>query len=160
MTRGAVYHHFDSKQGLFTAVLAATHDTVSRAVAAAADRARAVSGDPWEGFEAGCRAFLESSSRPEVPRMLVDGPAVVGWTSWRAHDAAASGHHLDEALGELARMDLLAAVSVPVTGALLSGAMNEAVLWVDSHRSEDHEHALAEAWSSLRLMLSALRNPA
>jgi AcrR family transcriptional regulator len=158
VTRGAVYHHFASKQGLFAAVLAQIHDEVGRSVAEAADRARAVHGDPWEGFEAGCRTFLEASSSATVRRiMLLDGPAVVGWETWRHHDAAASGHHLDAALGELAGLGLLMVRSVPATGALLSGAMNEAALWVASHPENGDRQALDEAWSTLRVLLSGLR---
>jgi AcrR family transcriptional regulator len=63
VTRRAVYHHYGSKEGLFAAVLAEVHAMVGSSVAEAADQVRA-SGDPWGGFEAGCRAFLEISSSP------------------------------------------------------------------------------------------------
>lgn len=160
VTRGAVYHHFGSKHGLFIAVLAETHAHVGRSVAEAAVRARAASGDPWEGFEAGCRAFLEVSSSEDVRRiMLLDGPAVVGWTTWREYDAATSGHHLDDVLAELADEGLLVVPSVPAAGALLSGAMNEAALWVASRPAADHRRALEAAWSTLRVLLCGLRDP-
>lgn len=159
VTRGAVYHHFGSKHGLFTAVLSETHAEVGRSVAEAADRVRLARGDPWESFEAGCRAFLQVSSSSEVRRiMLVDGPAVVRWKAWRDYDTAASGHHLDEALGELAALGMLSAPSVSAAGALLSGAMNEAALWVASRPTSDSKHALDEASSTLRVLLSGLRN--
>jgi AcrR family transcriptional regulator len=58
VTRGAVYHHFGSKEGLFAAVLAEVHAMVGSSVAEAADQVWAASGDPWGSFEAGCRAFL------------------------------------------------------------------------------------------------------
>ena len=141
-------------------MLAETHAHVGRSVADAADRARAASGDPWEGFEAGVRAFLEVSSSEDVRRiMLLDGPAVVGWKTWRDYDAATSGHHLDDALAELADQGLLVVPSIPATGALLSGAMNEAVLWVASRPTTDHRRALEAAWSTLRVLLCGLRNP-
>ncbi|GAA1530556.1 helix-turn-helix domain-containing protein [Brevibacterium picturae] len=156
VTRGAVYHHFDSKRGLFAAVLAAVHAEAGESVAAAADQVW--DSDPWEGFEAGCRAFLEFSLSADVRRiMLLDGPAIAGWAAWRDDDAAASGHHLVEALEELTQLDLLDAPSIPAAGALLSGAMNEAVLWVASHPTHEYRRALDQAWSTLRILLSALR---
>lgn len=158
VTRGAVYHHFGNKRGLFTAVLAEVHAEVGRSIADAADQAGAASGDPWVGFEAGCRAFLEASLSADVRRiMLLDGPAIVGWTAWRDYDAAASGHHLVDALDELARADLLTAPFVPATAALLSGAMNEAVLWIASRPTSEKQQAFDEAWTTLRVLLSALR---
>ncbi len=159
VTRGAVYHHFASKRGLFAAVLAQAHAEVGESVAAAADRARADHGDPWDGVMAGCRMFLQASASSAVRRiLLLDGPAVVGWQAWRDQDAAASGHHLDDALAELASLGLLATASVPATGALLSGAMNEAALWVAGHPESDRFDALEEAWSSLHVLLTGLRH--
>lgn len=158
VTRGAVYHHFGSKRGLFAAVLVEVHAEVGAFIVDAADQARAESGDPWESFEAGCRAFLEASLSADIRRiMLLDGPAIVGWTAWRDYDAAASGHHLVDALDDLARTGLLAAPSVPAASALLSGAMNEAVLWIASRPTGAKRQALDEAWSTLRALLSALR---
>lgn len=158
VTRGAVYHHFGSKDRLFSAVLSRTHAEVGRMVAEAADRTMAATGDLWESFETGCRTFVEVSSSPAVRRiMLLDGPAVVGWKAWRDYDAAASGHHLDDALDELASTGQLAAVSVPAAGALLSGAMNEASIWVASHPADQTRQALDEAWSTLRVLLTGLR---
>jgi hypothetical protein len=92
--------------------------------------------------------------------MLLDGPAVVGWEAWREYDKAASGHHLDDALSELAGLGLLGAPSVPAAGALLSGAMNEAALWVASHPDNESRQALEEAWSTLRVLLAGLRRTA
>lgn len=158
VTRGAVYHHFDNKDRLFTSVLSKTHADVGGKVAEAAERAMAASNDPWVSLETGCRTFLEVSSSPAVRRiMLLDGPAVVGWKAWRDYDAAASGHLLDEALHELSDLGLMTAVSVPAAGALVSGAMNEAVIWVVSHPVEQHEQALGEAWAALRVLLAGLR---
>lgn len=41
---------------------------------------------------------------------------------------------------------------------MLSGAMNEAALWVASRPTSDSKHALDEASSTLRVLLSGLRN--
>lgn len=159
VTRGAVYHHFGSKQGLFTAVLAAMHEEVSEAVVAAATSAVDHSPDnPWAGLLAGSRAFLEACSSPRRRRiMLLDGPAVVGWQAWRDLDAAASGRHLNDALRELADQGLLSVPSVPAAGVLLSGAMNEAALWVASVTESETSDARNDAWRTLQRLLEGLQ---
>lgn len=151
VTRGAVYHHFGSKRGLFQAVLA----QVQHSVADAIERDTALVAGPWDMLEAGCRTFLVASVQDEARRiMLVDAPAVLGWNVWRHQDGANSGRLLEGVLGELADAGLLATVSVDATAALLSGAMNEAALWI-AGSSEPHT-ATEQAWTTLQRMLRAL----
>src|SRR5918999_1862719 len=81
--RGALYHHFESKQALFDAVL---DQVVSEVARAAAEAARAET-DPVESLRAGCTAWLRMALDPAVQRIaLVDPPGVVGWTRWRELD--------------------------------------------------------------------------
>lgn len=78
VTRGAVYHHYRSKQHLFTLVLNSVRAEVGRSIAQSAERVLAATGDPWQAFEVGCRSFLEASSSASVRRiLLLNGPAVV-----------------------------------------------------------------------------------
>jgi AcrR family transcriptional regulator len=153
VTRGAVYHHYGSRAGLFAAV----HADVQASVAATVASATAGIDDPWESLEAGCRAFLEASLADDARRiMLVDAPAVLGWAQWREVDASSSVRLLDEVLAELAGAGLLrAALSVPATSALLSGAMNESALWIAE--STDRERATRDAWTALSALLGAVR---
>jgi AcrR family transcriptional regulator len=97
-TRGAVYHHFGSKRGLFSAALVQVQGSVAEAVEAAA----VAETDPWDGLVAGCHAFLVAAASDGARRvMLVDGPAVLGWQEWRDGDAASSRRLLEEGLREL-----------------------------------------------------------
>ncbi|WP_265521175.1 TetR/AcrR family transcriptional regulator [Oerskovia flava] len=142
VTRGAVYHHFASKRGLFEAVLADAQATIADAVA------RAAPGDGWEALADGSVAFLRTAVDPRIRRIvLVDGPAVVGWDTWRRADAENSVRLLAEGLAALDNL----AVDAGAAGALLSGAMNEAALWIAQGGDPD----LAEA--ALRRMIAALR---
>ena len=50
LTRGAVYHHFKNKQGLFTAVL----ELVQKDVAAEIEKDAMKSDDPWQQLILGC----------------------------------------------------------------------------------------------------------
>jgi AcrR family transcriptional regulator len=152
VTKGALYHHFPGgKADLFRAVLTQVQDEVGEQVAAAADQ----HDDRWVGFTAGCRAFLAAGTAPDVERiMLVDGPAVLGWSEWRAMDEAASGRHLVEALGALVDEGVLPPQPVAPLAHLLSGAMNEVALWLaGSGRTADR----ADAHAALARLLEALR---
>jgi AcrR family transcriptional regulator len=151
VTKGALYHHFESKSALFHAVLAQVQDDVARRVAETAEAQQ----DPWTQFTAGCRAFLTASTDPEVQRiMLIDGPAVLGWTRWRALDEAHSARHLTEALAVLIEIGVIAPQPVAPLSRLLSGAMNEAALWLAaSGRPQD----MADTLAALDRMLAALR---
>ena len=121
VTRGAVYHHFGSKVGLFTAVVDDAQSVVAAAVAEAAPD------DGWQAIEAGSIAFMRAVVDPALRRiLLVDGPAVLGWTAWRELDAAHSGRLLADGLGALDDL----AVDPGAAAALLNGAMNEAALWI------------------------------
>lgn len=127
VTRGAVYHHFGNKLGLFEAVL----ESVQSEVASAIETAASSFTDPWDQLVAGCHAFIDAACHPSARRiLLIDGPAILGWQRWRELDAAHSGQLLEEVLEDLADDGLLDLRLVGASAAMLSGAMNEAALWL------------------------------
>jgi AcrR family transcriptional regulator len=151
VTRGAVYHHFSSKAGLFQAVHAQKQHDVGLAV----ERATEGIDDPWQALGVGCRAFLAASVRDDARQiMLIDAPAVLGWDTWRAEDANNSGELLLDVLTELDRTGVIDVPSVAACHSLLTGAMNEAALWIAS--TSDPDAALDDAWRTLQLMLQPL----
>ncbi|MGW2094298.1 TetR family transcriptional regulator [Promicromonospora sukumoe] len=147
VTRGAVYHHYRNKQGLFLAVAARLQSQVADAVVAAADGAGK---DAREQLRAGSHAFLDAiTAGPALRVLLVDAPAVVGWAEWRRLDEANSAAHLREALREAGIADdLLDALT-----AQLSGAMNEAALWVA--QQPDRAASARQAHTALDRLLTA-----
>ncbi|MFI6641166.1 helix-turn-helix domain-containing protein [Streptomyces sp. NPDC050504] len=152
VTKGALYHHFAGKAELFGAVLAEVQREVGERVAGAAD----AEAGAWDGLVAGCGAFLAAATAPDVRRiMLLDGPAVLGWARWRALDEEASARHLADALTELVREGTLAPQPVAPLARLLSGAMNEAALWLAE--SEDPGRDLADTRAALGRLLESLR---
>jgi len=121
VTRGAVYHHFGSKLGLFTAVVDDAQAVVARAISEAAPD------DGWPAIEAGSLAYMRAVVDPAVRRiLLVDAPAVLGWAAWRSSDAAHARRLLADGLGALDDL----AVDPAAAAALLDGAMTEAALWI------------------------------
>ncbi|MFF7203028.1 TetR/AcrR family transcriptional regulator [Streptomyces sp. NPDC008141] len=150
VTKGAAYHHFESKAGLFRAVVAEVQQELGERVATAAQGYD----DLWEQLRAGCRAFLGAGTDPAVRQiLLVDAPTVLGWDEWRAFDEAYSARHLTDALQALAAAGIIADQPVEPLARLLSGAMNEAALWIA--RGGD-PHAVEQA---LDRLLTGLRNP-
>ncbi len=151
VTKGAVYHSFQSKAELFRQVVEQVQGEVAARVEAAANR----ESDPWEQLLSGCRTFLAVSCDRSVAQiMLIDGPAVLGWNAWRAIDEASSARQLTEVLTVLVDKGLVVNQPVEPLARLLSGAMNEAALWLArSGRSED----LTAVTAALERMLDALR---
>ncbi|MFD3521764.1 TetR/AcrR family transcriptional regulator [Streptomyces sp. NPDC058653] len=151
VTKGALYHHFDSKTALFRAVLRDLQKEVGDRVAAAAGAEE----DSWDQLVAGCQEFITATTAPDIQRiMLVDGPAVLGWTEWREMDEASSARHLKEALTTLVDEGVIAAQPVAPLAHLLSGAMNEAALWL---ATSDDPADLADTRAALGRLLGALR---
>ncbi|MBA2280997.1 MAG: TetR/AcrR family transcriptional regulator [Acidimicrobiia bacterium] len=74
VTRGAMYHHFASKEALFQAVYeACEEDVLGRVVIAAA-----AGGDPKEMLRLGSLAYLDVAAAEDVRRIcLIDAPAVL-----------------------------------------------------------------------------------
>ncbi|GAA3383760.1 TetR/AcrR family transcriptional regulator [Cryptosporangium minutisporangium] len=152
VTRGAVYHHYAGKMGLFEAVADAVAQRVGSAVAAAAD----AEPDPWAGLLAGCRAFLAAGVTDDTRRiLLIDAPAVLGWQTWHGQDARASARHLQDAIEALAARGDVRVHSAAGTAALLSGAMNEAALRIAA--APDPASELEILWRDLERLLSGLR---
>ncbi|MET4924895.1 TetR/AcrR family transcriptional regulator [Streptomyces sp. PSRA5] len=151
VTKGALYHHFDSKTALFRAVL----EDVQQEVGARVAEAAGARDDSWDQLVAGCQEFITATTGPDIQRiMLVDGPAVLGWAEWRAMDEASSARHLTQALAGLVAEGVIAAQPVAPLAHLLSGAMNEAALWLAA--STDPAD-LTDTRAALGRLLGALR---
>ncbi len=84
LTRGALYHHFSDKKGLFRAVLVGLQEGLTNEVV---QRARDVTGGSIDRLRAGFHAYLDMALRGDVRRILyIDGPAVLGWEDWHEID--------------------------------------------------------------------------
>ncbi|MCJ1707307.1 TetR/AcrR family transcriptional regulator [Microbacterium sp. VKM Ac-2923] len=143
VTRGAVYHHFGDKLGLLRAVVQAGHQRVASFVVARAD---AQSADARASLRAGCHAFVDGITDDSAARvLLVEGPAALGWSQWRALDASASMRELRDAVEAVTGAGDAAALTH-----LLSGAMNEGVLWlVETSGDSDARAAVHRALDRL-----------
>ncbi|MGE3076064.1 MAG: TetR/AcrR family transcriptional regulator [Dehalococcoidia bacterium] len=152
VTTGAVYHQFANKRGLFVAVFEAVEADVTAQVVAAAS---ALS-DPWQGFQAACRAFLEASAQPDVRQvLLIDGRSVLGWDEWHEIMARYGLGMTRAAVQGLVDAGLIASAPVEGLTVLLFGALCEAAVFVAN--APDPDGTLAETLTALTQLLESLR---
>lgn len=155
MTRGALYHHFRSKKGLFQAVV----ETVQKEVAEQVETEAAKSEDVWEQLFLGCRAFVSAAVEPRNKRiLLLDGPAVLGWETWRAMDEENSMRLLREQLLIIQQHGYLEGVSIEAMTHFLSGALNESALWIA--QKPDGRQALKETDKIVAVLLAGCKQQA
>jgi AcrR family transcriptional regulator len=152
VTKGALYHHFDSKRDLFRAVF----ENEERALARACHEAYRREPDPWDGFYAGCTAFLEESLDPGVQRIaLLDGPAVLGWETVRAIEAEYSLSMIESGLRQAIESKRIAPRPTGPLAHMLFGALCEGAMTV-ARAGGDQRAAVGEVARELRCLLAGL----
>ena len=78
VTTGAIYHHFGSKKGLFTAVAEDLEEEILRAAASVKHD------DPWQRLRLGFDKLIDLCASPAVQRItFIEAPQVVGPEAWR-----------------------------------------------------------------------------
>ena len=84
VTRGALYHHFRDKPGLFAAVMeAVAADLAQQLVARQLSGTAAGTTGARDQLREGFQAFLDACTGSDFQRIvLVDGPAVLGHGAW------------------------------------------------------------------------------
>jgi AcrR family transcriptional regulator len=152
VTRGALYHHYDGKEGLFEAVV----DTLMQDVHAKLEKSASGASDPLQAIERGIGAFLKVCTEPSVQSiLLVDAPAVLGWPKWREMDAKYGFGLLKRALAGAMQAGLIRKQNVDVITHILLGALTETAMVVA--RSDDPAKARGEAERALTSMLAGWR---
>lgn len=151
LTKGALYHHFGDKEGLFRSVV----EDLERELAQAVGQATEAEADPWRRLELACKAYLEISLRPDVARILVlDAPSVLGWHEWCEIDKQYGVAMFDKTLRQTMVAGVVRAQPTETLAQVLLGALNVAAR-VAATRSEDRD----EVWFTVARLLSGLRTP-
>lgn len=154
VTRGALYHHFTGKADLFHAVVS----DIAAEIAAQMQARMARAGEPWLALEQGCLGFIDAALKSDARQIyLLDGPAALGWRSWRDIDFAAPGGLLRQAVHACldASPNAAATLSGNAITNLLSGAMHALVFTVAENPANmsqraGHERALLELVRTLK----------
>lgn len=152
VTRGALYHHFGGKKGLFVAVF----DDVQADIANRLIEVDKSDLSIWDRFISCNRVFIEACLDSELQKIvLIDAPAVLGWDTWRKIDEEKTLGILRSHLKELIDKGIIKPLPIePLTHAI-SGANNEVLLWIAE--SPDPKKAFKEAWSAINALLLSLR---
>lgn len=150
LTKGAVYHHFDSKRELFAAVFQAEADDLAGVLAEAYTRKR----DPWKGFEAGCIAYLKACLEPGLRQiMLLDAERAVGWDRVRKLEGRLLSM-LEAGIGQAVQAGRIARREPGPLAQLLFGTLCEAAMVVA--RAADQPTAQRAIVNEFRRLLAAL----
>lgn len=151
LTRGALYHHFGSKEGLLEAVIREIDQEIALRYRKEFDGASSV----WDGFAACGRAYLRLALEPEIRRIVLqDAPAVLG-QRLRAIDEASSLKPMIESLTHLIEAKEIEPCPPEALARLLNGALVDAALWIAA--GEDVGYRLDQALSAYGVMLDGLR---
>jgi AcrR family transcriptional regulator len=151
VAKGAVYHHFASKEAVFQRVL---EDMQAQIAAAPMSPEASAPDDLVEQIAAATLRYLLTASEPAFRRvLLIDGPAVIGWRRWREIDDRFFGAGARLAMKWLLGPD----ASDPKVDAmthLMMGAVMEAALVCAT--ADDPQQAARDLSSALGRMLGGL----
>lgn len=153
VTRGALYHHFADKTELFATVF----EQVEGEVAARMGEAIAAAGetDPVEVLRLGAAFWLDACSDPEIQRIvLVDAPAVLGWTRWTEIGNRYNAGMVRALLASAVESGRIPPQPIEATALTMLGAMREATLFVA--RAGDPAQARREAGAVIERLIGAL----
>lgn len=151
VSRGALYHHFDSKEILFEAVLEAMEAEICQVIRAAA-RGHT---DPVDALRAGCDAWLRLSRESNVRQVvLIDAPTVVGWQKWREIDERYGLGLIKASLHAAAKRGRGKKELADVLAYMLLAALNEIALIVA--RADDAAPAMRKGRAAAKELIDKL----
>ncbi|UBI66127.1 TetR family transcriptional regulator [Serratia sp. HRI] len=151
MTRGALYHHFGDKKGLFLAVVQEIDAEMDARLAAISASAP----DEWSAFAGRCRAYLAMTIEPQVQRILLrDSPSVLGAEHLQASRLQCIAS-MTNMLQKLMEQRTIATTAPEVLAHLINGGLMDAALWIANQ--QDEKTALEQALAGLTLLLNGLR---
>ena len=148
LTRGALYHNFGDKRGLFAAVV----DQIDSQMAEYAQQHREQPDDLWEGLLLEGQTYIQNALNPEFQRIVLrDGPAVLGDPAhWPSQNRCLQSTR--ECVEQLLTAERIKIVDPEAAAVLLNGAAMNAALWVAS--SEYPEQVLPEALNAFQIFAS------
>jgi AcrR family transcriptional regulator len=133
ITRGALYHQFGDKLGVFQAVVA---EAYNETIGYISTKVESIS-DPWEQLVLGCQAFLEIARREDLRRLVfIEAPAVLAADTLVDFDRQGFGL-LHQAIERVVDEGKLETIDPEGFAHLVNGALNELAAWVA--QSDDPE---------------------
>jgi AcrR family transcriptional regulator len=154
VSRGALYHHFSGKEGLFEAVHEATGIRIDQEFIAATEGMD----DPMAVLYEGARTWVRLAGDPAVQRiLLIDAPAVFGWQRWREIEEEHSLGLIKTLLQAIADTGRLRADLVTPFAHMVLAALNEIAIVIA--RADDTDDATREGQTAVEELLQRLLAP-
>jgi AcrR family transcriptional regulator len=154
VSRGALYHHFESKEALFEAVL----ESVEARVLAKVTRSAGAASDPLDALRRGCAAYLAMCRDPMVRQIsLIDAPAVIGWRRWREIDEEHAFGVVKAAIAAISADGRVKPELVDVVAHMVLAALLEVALLVA--RADEGRLAIPRGQEAIDELLTALLAP-
>jgi AcrR family transcriptional regulator len=142
VTRGALYHHFEDKKALFSAVVEAEAAAIAQEIELSSQEAPSTLAALMEGT----RAYLAAMRAPGRTRLLLlDGPAVLGREAMDAIDAKHGARTLREGLEFAISSGAYRSLPLDALTSALSAAMDRAALSIEQGAAEDEQLAVLAA---------------
>jgi AcrR family transcriptional regulator len=133
LTRGAVYHHFSGKQGLFEAVF----EQVEQELTERLTKALGAPGDPWDTAVRALTVFLDECADVSYQRIVLqEGPFALGWDRWRELDERYMVGLIRGLVDELIRAGVFAPRSPELTVRAIYGLLTE-LAWSLAETTDD-----------------------
>jgi AcrR family transcriptional regulator len=152
VTKGALYHHFDSKEDLFGAVAEGAKREVNSRLSSLFLDAE----DPFSTITEGCHAILEAYLDPALRQIVwVDAGAVLPVQQYLALQSRAEEVFLRAALRRAMRIGMVANLPLRALTLMLTAAIAEGCAVVAS--AEDPAAALRDVHATLDRILVGLR---
>jgi AcrR family transcriptional regulator len=127
ITRGALYHQFDDKRGVFKAVVAEAYDEMTDYIMT---KVQPSPEDSWERLVIGCQAFLEIAQQEDLRRLVfIEAPAVLPADTLVGFDRYGFGL-LYQSIQQLVNEGKLSTIDAEGFAHLLNGSLNELAAWV------------------------------
>jgi AcrR family transcriptional regulator len=150
VTKGALYHHFGSKEGLFAAVYEQVQHEVS-------DRVVEVFllPDPWQALVVGCELWIDAHVEPSVQRIVLrDARAVLGWQAVRDVENKFGVVPVRGVLRRAVRAGLVQPLPLRPLALMVMGGLTEACFYVAD--ADDSQAAREEVRALLAMLLEGV----
>jgi len=148
VTRGALYHHFSDKKGLFRAVIEGEAEQVAHQIKTSSP----IETTARQALVDGSLAYFEAISVPgRAELLLIEGPSVLGLVEMAEIDALTSGDDLKNGLDHAVKQGELQPVPTRELSDILSAAFDRAALSClnKPSRKQSYKRAIDQLISSL-----------